>query len=175
MRAAGIISVAVLLFLVLAGLYWASSKDYGLRQAVEFMPYDEVVTLDDGSRIFSSGVVIRLNERGAAPTDREMASLMLSAMEMYPYECSGDNWEVAVRRPVGDGSEEKYSYYYSVYDMTYSDISSPVSMIEYGRWEGQQYVVINSYDARWDEIAGIADGREHFIVNAEIDSDSNIE
>jgi len=155
-----------LLVLVLTGatfaIFWSASHDFGTRQAVEFFPYVSEIELDESHAIRSSGVVVRINEYEAAPDDRTMAMYMTSAKEMYPDECSGENWEVVVRRPNPDGGEEKYSYSYSIYET-----GGPGSWVEYGRWEDDMYVVIDSYPADWNEIADIAHGDGVFLVKAE--------
>ncbi len=155
-----------LLALILAGatfgIFWSASRDFGTRQAVEFFPYISEIELDDSHTIRSSGVVVRINEYEAAPDDRSMAMYMTSAKRMYPDECSGENWEVAVRRPNPDGGEEKYSYSWSVYET-----EGPGSRVEYGRWENDLYVVIESYPADWSEITNIAHGDGAFLIRME--------
>ena len=162
MRAVIITLISLIVVAAVFGIFWTGSQGFGMRQAVEFFPYDDEFELDDETIIRSSGVVVLINEYEAAPSDQEMATLMVSAFRMYPEECSGENWEIAVRRPNPDGGEEKYSFSYSIYE-----ISGPGSRIEYGCWEGSHYVVIESYPADWPEIDSIAQGNGTFHVRAE--------
>jgi hypothetical protein len=145
---------AIALALAASAIFWAAGRDFGMREASEFYPYDQTVKTDTGRTVRSSGVVVLINEREAFSTDREIAALMMSAKEMYPTDCSGPNWEIAIRRPLPDGGEEKYSFYSSIYE-----IGGPGSWIEYGRWTDGVYTVIYSYPADWDEVVQIADGR----------------
>ena len=163
------ISVAILIILSVFGILWSAKEGFGQRQSVEFFPYDDEVTLDDGRVIRSSGVVIRVDYYESARSDQEMANLMVAARRMYPEECSGDNYEIAVRRPGPGGAEEKYSYSFSVYDaigtLEYPDNQGiQRGRIEYGRWIEDQYTVIESYGADWDEIDKIARGQASFQV-----------
>jgi hypothetical protein len=146
-----IAAAGVVILAAVAGIMWVAGSGLGMRQAVEFFPYDEEVALDDGRTIRSSGVIVVINDREAFPDDRAMANLMLVAHEMYPRECSGENWEVAVRRPLPNGDEEKYSFYSSIYE-----VGEPGSWIELGRWTNGGYEVISSYAAEWGEIRLIA-------------------
>lgn len=153
MRALPVAGIVVLVTAAIAGILWAGSRGFGMRQAIEFFPYDRQIELDDGTVIRSSGVVVRVNDHEAVPDDRAMAGLMLAAREMYPDECSGENWEVAVRRPLPGIGEEKYSCHSSIYDS-----AGPGPWIEYGRWVDDTYVVLDSYQAQWSEIGMIATG-----------------
>jgi hypothetical protein len=144
------------------GIFWSASRDFGTQQAVEFFPYISEIEIDDSRTIRSSGVVVRINEFEAAPDDRSMATFMTSAKRMYPDECTGENWEIAVRRPNPDGGEEKYSYSWSVYET-----EGPGSWVEYGKWVDDLYVVIESYPADWSEITSIAHGDGAFLVRME--------
>jgi len=166
------ILVGILLIGAVFGILWSASNDFGQRQAVEFFPYSDEITLDDGSVIRSSGVTIKVNHLQSVSSDQEMAALMVAAMGMYPDECSGENYEVAVRRPGPDGAEEKYSYTFSVYDTLGTltlNSNSPVaaSRIEYGRWIDDHYTVLETYDAEWSEIARIASGQSNFQIQFE--------
>jgi len=155
MRGLVIAGTVLLVTAAVAGILWAGSHGFGMRQAIEFFPKDERIELDDGTIIRSSGVVVRINDPAACPDDRSMASLMLAAREMYPTECSGENWEVAVRRPLPGAGEEKYSCHSSIYDS-----GGPGPWIEYGRWTDDGYVVLESYQADWSEIGLIAMGEQ---------------
>ena len=153
----GLLIVLVALALVPTAfvILWAASLDFGMRQSVEFFPYDDLIPLDDGTTVRSSGVVANVNMRDAFPNDRAMAALMVTVKRLFPTECSGDNWEIAVRRPLPDGTEEKYSFYKSAYE-----VGGPGSWIEYGRWTAGVYTVIDSYSAQWDEVDKIAQGQQ---------------
>ncbi|MCX6645254.1 MAG: hypothetical protein NTY09_02685, partial [bacterium] len=129
MRFAIITGLVILSIAAVVGITWAGSRDFGARQAVEFFPYDDEVTLENGQVIRASGVTVLVNEYEAASTDQDMANLMQAAYKMYPTNCSGYNWEVAVRRPNPDGGEEKYSY-----SVSYYEIGGPGSWIEIGYW-----------------------------------------
>jgi hypothetical protein len=161
MRPATIIIAAILVIGSVFGIVWAGANGFGMRQAVEFFPYDDQVQLDDGRAIRSSGVVVRLNHREIAPTDGEVARLMLSAHDMYPDECSGANWEIAVRRPRREGGEEMYRFYFSIYE------TEPGSWIEVGRWEGDRYIVVESRPSDWPEITRISHGEASFQAHAD--------
>ncbi len=162
MRPLVITAVVIVLIASVFGIVWAGANGFGTRQAVEFFPYDEQIDLGDGRTIRSSGVVVRLNQWEVAPTDQELAGLMVATRRMYPIECSGENWEIAIRRPSPDGWEEKYSYMFSIYET-----GEPTSRIEYGRWVDDQYVVEQSYRAEWSAIAEISNGTEVFQVRVE--------
>jgi hypothetical protein len=162
MRAVLGIAIVLLVIGAVFGIYWSGSLGFGMRQAVEFFPYDEETTLDSGATIRSSGVMVLVNRWEAAQTDQDMANLMLSAEKMYPSECSGNNWEVAIRRPNPSGGEEKYSFYFSIYET-----GGAGSWIEYGKWVNDQYAVIKSYRADWLEIAQIATGQAFFQIVTE--------
>lgn len=154
------LSIVVCIIAATLTFLWLSEHNFGMRQSVEFFPYDDTVTLTDGSTIRSSGVVIIINDRDSFPSDRDMAVLMLAARESYPSECSGENWEISVRRPLPGGMEERYSYTFSLLSAP-----SPVSRIEYGRWLEGTYTVIDSYDADWSEVEKVARGEtEGFAV-----------
>ena len=156
MRHPVVIALSITVLIACAfGIAWVGSRGYGMRQAMEFFPYSDQIKADDGRVIRSSGVVVRVNQRGALPSDHDMAALMVTVMQMYPSECSGDNWEIAVRRPLPDGGEERYSFYSARYET-----GGPGSWIEYGRWTNGTYTVLDSYRATWDEVARIADGRQ---------------
>ena len=162
MRIAVAAGLAVLLIVAVFAITWAGSNDFGTRQAVEFFPYDDELTLDSGETIRASGVMVLVNDYLAAPTDQDMANLMQAAYEMYPDECSGINWEIAVRRPDANGREEKYSYSVSAYE-----IGGPGSWIEIGYWTGDNYVVRQSYEAAWVGIDEIAHGEAQFRIDVE--------
>jgi hypothetical protein len=157
MRQSIVIAVSVILLIASAlGISWVAARGFGMRQSIEFFPYSDQVKADNGQNITSSGVVVRVNEREAYPTDHDMAALMVSVRQMYPSECSSDNWEISIRRPLPDGEEEKYSFYSDKYD-----IGGPGSWIEYGRWtDGGVYTVLDSYPSTWDEVGRVADGRQ---------------
>jgi hypothetical protein len=162
MRFAIITLLIVLLVGAVVAITWAGTKDFGTRQAVEFFPYDDQVTLETGEVIRASGVTVLVNEYEAASNDQDMANLMQAACRMYPEECSGNNWEVSVRRPNPDGGEEKYSYSVSNYE-----IGGPGSWIEIGYWAGDNYVVRESYRADWNGIGEIARGKALFNIEIE--------
>jgi len=145
--------LVVSVFLAALGILWVAGKDFGMRQAVEFLPYSSNFTLDNGTVASSGGVTIEVNEYGAAPDERAIAVLMIEAYKLYPKECSTDNWEIAVRRKMENGSEEKFSFYSYTYET-----GGPGSRIEYGYWTDEGYVVKYSYAATWERIAEIADG-----------------
>jgi len=153
----GLLIVLVALALVPTAflILWAASLDFGMRQSVEFFPYDDTIPLDDGTTIRSSGVVVVVNKRDAFPNDRAMAALMMTVKQLYSSECSGDNWEIAIRRPLPDRGEEKYSFYTSAYE-----VGGPGTWIEYGRWTDGVYTVIDSYSTQWEEVDKIAQGRQ---------------
>lgn len=162
MRFAIVTGLVILLICAVFAITWAGSNDFGTRQAVEFFPYDDEITLDNGEVIRSSGVMVRVNEYMAASTDQEMANLMQAAFEMYPDECSGYNWEVAVRRPNPDGGEEKYSY-----SVSYYEIGGPGTWIEIGYWIDDHYVIRESYESDWRVIDEIAQGHAFFRIAVE--------
>ena len=156
------ILVAVLLIGAVSGIFWSGMHDFGQRQSVEFFPYSDEIELDDGTVLRSSGVMIRVNVYESAPTDQVMATLMVAAKKLYPDECSGENFEIAVRRPNPDGGEEKYSYSFSIYE-----VEGPASWIEYGSWKDDLYVVREAYKADWSEIDNIAHGISTFQIRIE--------
>ena len=158
--------VVILLTGAVFGIFWSGSQGFGAHQAVEFFPYDEEVALDTGETIRSSGVTVLVNHFEAAPTDQDMANLMQAAYRMYPKQCSGYNWEIAVRRPNPDGSEEKYSYSASIYE-----IGGPGSWIEIGYWTNEHYVITESHESNWEEIDRIARGNGIFKLLEKGDSD----
>jgi hypothetical protein len=162
MRRPLLIALSALVLIVgTFGFLWLSSRGFGMRQAIEFFPYNDQVKADDGTIIRSSGVVVRVNERGALPSDRDMAGLMITVKQMYPNECSGDNWEIDVRRPLPNGEEERYSFYSAKYET-----GGPGSWIEYGRWTNDVYTVLDNNKAGWDEVARIAQGKQQgFRIN----------
>jgi hypothetical protein len=147
--------LVVVLIVCTFGFAWLASRGFGMRQAIEFFPYSDQVKADDGTIIRSSGVVVLVNERGAMPSDQDIAGLMVSVKQMYPKECSGENWEIDVRRPLPNGEEERYSFYSSNYET-----GGPGSWIEYGRWTNDVYTVLDNYRAGWDEVAKIAEGKQ---------------
>jgi hypothetical protein len=138
-------------------ILWSADRGFGMQQAIEFFPYDDQVKQDDGSVIRSSGVLVRVNEREAVGSDRQIAALMVSTRQMYPTQCSGDNWEIGIRRPLpgAGGGEERYSFYHSIYEQ-----GGAGSWIEYGRWIDGEYTVIDSYRAEWTEVAKVAGGEQ---------------
>ena len=148
MRATVIIAVVIVLTLAVFGIFWAGAYDFGMRQAVEFFPYINEIELE-GATIRSSGVVVRVNDRAAASTDREVAILMRTAREMYPDECSGENWEVALRRPGDDGMEERFSFQFTVL----TEDGEPRTTLEVGHYTNGHYVIDSSREATWEEIA----------------------
>ena len=147
--------VVVVLIGATLGIMWSAGHGFGMQQAIEFFPYDDHVKLDDGRTIRSSGVLVRVNERESVLSDRQMAALMVSTMQMYPVQCSGENWEIGIRRPLPRGGEERYSFYTSIYET-----GGPGSWIEYGRWINGEYTVIDSYRTEWKEVAAIAGGEQ---------------
>ncbi len=156
-------TIAVLILIgAVFGILWAGQHDFGQRQSMEFFPYEDEITLDDGTTLRSSGVMVRVNHWEAAQNDQAMATLMIAANNMYPEECSGENYEIAVRRPNPDGGEEKYSFTFSIYEN-----DGAGSWIEYGRWVNDRYVVMESYNAEWIEIINIAQGRATFQIQVE--------
>jgi hypothetical protein len=147
MRVTAIIAVAIVLTLAVFGIFWAGAYDFGMRQAVEFFPYVNQIELE-GQTIRSSGVVVRVNDRAAASTDRDVAILMRTAREMYPDECSGENWEVAVRRPGIDGTEERFSFRFTVL----TPDGEPQTTLEVGHYLGGHYVIDSSRPAGWEDV-----------------------
>lgn len=147
MRGTIIIAVAVLLTATVFGIFWAGAHDFGMRQAVEFFPYINEIELE-GETIRSSGVVVRVNDRGAASTYGEVAILMRTAREMYPDECSGENWEVALRRPGDGGTEERFSFQFTVL----TDDGEPETTLEVGHYTDGHYVIDSRTETSWEEL-----------------------
>jgi hypothetical protein len=162
MRIAIVTGLIILSIGAIFAIMWVSENGFGARQAVEFFPYDDQVTLENGETIRASGVTVLVNDYLVAPNDQDMANLMQAAYRMYPDNCTGNNWEIAVRRPNPDGGEEKYSYSFSTYE-----IGGPGSWIEIGYWTDDHYVVRQSYEANWQGIGKIAQGQGHFGIEVE--------
>ncbi|MFH1676547.1 MAG: hypothetical protein ABIC40_05935 [bacterium] len=146
--------LVVMVTLAVFGIFWAAGKDFGMRQAIEFLPYSSDFKLDNGTSARSGGVTVEVNEYGAAPDERAVAVLMLEAYKLYPKECSADNWEIAVRRKMQNGGDEKFSFYSYTYET-----GGPGSRIEYGYWTDEGYVVGYSYSAGLERIKDIAGGK----------------
>jgi len=163
MRSLYVIVGVLVLIAAAFGIFWAAGHDFGTLQSAEFFPYDYQFVSETGETIRSSGAVVRVNYLEAASTDRAMANFMVAAQKMYPAECSGDNWEIAVRRPTPDGSEEKYSFSHYLPEGS----TVPDERIEYGCWTNDMYVVKKSYEADWSEIARIAQGKAAFQIQVE--------